>query len=588
YILPSVKWEKDVTVTIPEGGTLTNQGTLKNEGELKGDGTLRNEGKISNEGTIAIKGSIISSKDAQITGEPVFSAEDEAEKEKEELRDYIEEAKEVIDDMEKLSEEEKEAAKKVLDEQYETILKDLKDSDSRKTFEQAKKQGEDQIDQIVTEQNKKQYENDTDPEQGTTITGSISVSGDASTDDVKVTLRIGNTILKEAGLDEDGKYTFHQVPDGVYNIVTSNKTQQKTSYVTVKNGVVQLEKETLLDDKNTTVKVKNGAPDVCVDGLDEVFKTDAYENATKEDASDLMQSEVRLTASRSKNPSDMIKQAMPENKEVTRYMEFTTDLYLTWSSGATKVFPLSDTGTLLLVAVPLKNSEKGKTGYQVYRSHIEDGTEVVETLPQLSEAERVAPEKEGFYMDADYAYIYCQKFSTYAIAYDKKNAEEATTTVQPTTEAAATTAAQATTEAAATVSKDAKKKTAKKETVSGNDLAKLKNLPLLLAKGKGGNKKISLSWLKVKKTTKYEIYWSVCDGKTNYKLLKRTNKTSSEHKKLSNKRAYKYFVIAYRTVKGKKEYLAKSPTLHVAMKQDKKTNVKKVTANYKTLTLQNK
>ena len=27
----------------------------------------------------------------------------------------------------------------------------------------------------------------------------------------------------------------------------------------------------------------------------------------------------------------------------------------------------------------------------------------------------------------DYAYIYCQKFSTYAIVYDKKNAEEAIT-----------------------------------------------------------------------------------------------------------------------------------------------------------------
>ncbi len=386
-------------------------------------------------------------------------------------------------------------------------------------------------------------------------------------------------------VNEDAKLTVPEdtdvtIPEGT--TINNNGTLDVKGNVTVKNGVVQMDKESILDDKNTSVKVKNGAPDVCVDGLDKVYQTTAYQEAVKEDPTDLMQSEVRLTASRSKNPSNLIKQALPENEEVTRYMEFTTDLYLSWSSGDTKVVPLSDTGTLLLVAVPLKNSEKGKTGYQVYRSHIEDGTEVVETLPQLSEAERNAPEKEGFYMDADYAYIYCQKFSTYAIAYDKENAGEVTT------EAAVTTAAQATTEAAA-VSKDAKKKkTAKKDTVSGNDLAKLKNLPLLLAKGKGGNKKISLSWLKVKKATKYEIYWSYCDGKTNYKLLKRTGNKNAEHKKLSNKRAYKYFVIAYRTVKGKKVYLAKSPTLHVAMKQDKKTNVKKVTANYKTLTLQKK
>ena len=51
------------------------------------------------------------------------------------------------------------------------------------------------------------------------------------------------------------------------------------------------------------------------------------------------------------------------------------------------------------------------------------------------------------------------------------------------------------------------------------------------------------------------------------------------HKNLNNKREYKYFTVAYKMSGGKKVYLGRTNTVHVAMPQASKTNVLKVTVN---------
>lgn len=121
--------------------------------------------------------------------------------------------------------------------------------------------------------------------------------------------------------------------------------------------------------------------------------------------------------------------------------------------------------------------------------------------------------------------------------------------------------------------------------MSGDELNNRDDLPLLLAKGIGGDKKISLSWLKYKGAMGYEVYWSYCNGKKVYKKVTSTKKLKATHKKLSYKKSYKYFVIAYKIIDGKKVYIAKSPQIHVAMKKDKRTNAKKVITNKSKVTL---
>ncbi len=116
--------------------------------------------------------------------------------------------------------------------------------------------------------------------------------------------------------------------------------------------------------------------------------------------------------------------------------------------------------------------------------------------------------------------------------------------------------------------------------LNGNQVSKLK-LPILLAKGKGGKQQITLSWLKVKDADGYEAYWSYCDGGKNYKKFAtvKNGKLTVTQKKLKNSKQYKYFVVAYKMVDGKKVYIARSNYLHVAMLDNKQTNAKSVSVN---------
>lgn len=114
----------------------------------------------------------------------------------------------------------------------------------------------------------------------------------------------------------------------------------------------------------------------------------------------------------------------------------------------------------------------------------------------------------------------------------------------------------------------------------GSQVSKLK-LPILLATGKGGNRKITISWRSYEDADGYDCYWSYCDGKRSYKKLAtvKAAKDRVTSRRLANNRRYKYFVAAYKLIDGKKVYIAKSNTLHVALKDAKATNAKKVTVN---------
>lgn len=114
---------------------------------------------------------------------------------------------------------------------------------------------------------------------------------------------------------------------------------------------------------------------------------------------------------------------------------------------------------------------------------------------------------------------------------------------------------------------------------SGTELYK-KTLPFFLMKGKGTGTRIDLTWAKVKGATGYDVYWSYCNGKNNFNKLANVPKSQKyADKNLNNKREYKYFTVAYKMSGGKKVYLGRTNTVHIAMPQASKTNVLKVTVN---------
>ncbi|MCI8337632.1 MAG: hypothetical protein HFH62_02960 [Lachnospiraceae bacterium] len=128
--------------------------------------------------------------------------------------------------------------------------------------------------------------------------------------------------------------------------------------------------------------------------------------------------------------------------------------------------------------------------------------------------------------------------------------------------------------------------------LTGNQIEKRKDLPLQLAVGKQkGSRGIKLTWRKVKDCSGYEVYWSYCDGKQNYKKLKTVKsigKCQAIHKKLKKNRAYKYYVVTYTLTDGRKNYKSKSPVIHVAMKGEKHTNARKIKVNKSKVTLKAK
>ena len=106
-----------------------------------------------------------------------------------------------------------------------------------------------------------------------------------------------------------------------------------------------------------------------------------------------------------------------------------------------------------------------------------------------------------------------------------------------------------------------------------------------------GNK-VTAGWGKVKGASSYVIYANYCDQKNCKKIRTVSGKTTSINitkvngKKFNPKKNLKFYVVAYKTVKGKKVKLAKSITAHApGSKNSKRTNVTGVTVKKAAFTL---
>lgn len=122
--------------------------------------------------------------------------------------------------------------------------------------------------------------------------------------------------------------------------------------------------------------------------------------------------------------------------------------------------------------------------------------------------------------------------------------------------------------------------------LSGKAVYRLK-LPIFFATGKAQKNSIVVSWRKYPGAVGYDVFWHYCDGSINYKKAGtvKNGKLSMTHKNLRSNREYKYFVAAYKMVKGRKIYIAKSNEMHVAMKQARTANAVSIKVNRTTVIL---
>ena len=141
------------------------------------------------------------------------------------------------------------------------------------------------------------------------------------------------------------------------------------------------------------------------------------------------------------------------------------------------------------------------------------------------------------------------------------------------------------------------KYTVKKENTkpSGPTKAEKKAAKIALDGGvvaRSSGKKVTASWGAVKGASSYVIYANCCDQKNCKKIRTVSGKTTSINitkvngKKFNPKKNLKFYVVAYKTVKGKKVKLAKSIMAHApGSKNSKRTNVTGVKVKKASFTL---
>ena len=97
----------------------------------------------------------------------------------------------------------------------------------------------------------------------------------------------------------------------------------------------------------------------------------------------------------------------------------------------------------------------------------------------------------------------------------------------------------------------------------------------------------------MKDADSYDVFAAYCEGNSKYKKIKtvsgKTNKFVIKKlagKKLNSKRNVKYYVVAYKTIDGKKVKLARSLNAHVVGSANKGwTNIKSIKVTKKAVTL---
>ena len=242
---------------------------------------------------------------------------------------------------------------------------------------------------------------------GTITDGNVPIAG------VTVTIR-GNNITKQTTYtDQNGNYSFSDIPPGEYNIIAvSPENVIRTIIISVTNANttdanIQMPEE---GKKDSVVTISKDTPDVVVGYLDQQFTSgdDAYVGS---DSNNTVKIELTVEE-QSEDVADGAEniQELADGRKVDMYLDL--ELTKTVTGATPSVETLPETESLLKIIIPYDLS--GKTNVKVYRVH----SSIAEALPEIEYSADVQT-SECFMVDNtdDQVIVWADKFSTYAIAY---------------------------------------------------------------------------------------------------------------------------------------------------------------------------
>lgn len=501
-----------------------------------------------------------------------------------------------VDKLKNLSDAQKEEAKENIRKQAEEAKKNVDKSSDVTAVTETQEKAENVLIETVDQAKVADYNKSKDNGAAGKVDLVIAGDPDDKNKSYQVGLKVGNTEVEKAQNVKGGENaSFDKIPDGVYNLVVSDGEHHSTTMVIVKEGTSTTLGNTAVSAKNTTVETQLNAPDVAAGGLDKIYNTDVFTENKK--AVEAVQSgkgnvDIKLLVDNKNEDADIVNQ-IPQEKTCDEFIDFKVLMTVMNADGTSEDFDIKDTKDLVLLAKPLSDEEKNRTGYMLYRKHSDGVTEQVEKLPELAEAERTNTSHEGFYIEGDYLYVWAQKFSVYALAYDKETKPVPSVSESPVS--SATPSASAT--PSVTPQQPSEEPTVTEPAVSSVSAKHLrKNSLIMNAKLKVSQKgnKIRVSWGKLKEASGYDVYVQYCGKKFTAKSLNSVNNGNKgkikirkvNGKKLKLKKNYKIYVQAYKMNGDRKVVLGKTITAHiVGRKNTKSTNVKAIKLAKKTFKL---
>lgn len=253
---------------------------------------------------------------------------------------------------------------------------------------------------------------------GITVDGTVTDPSNPSS--ITVTIEHGNTVIASVAIVGSRTYnfSFSNIPNGVYNLVSDNGSYKVTRAVTVSGADVRgIQIDMSGGNTQSVVDIVTGdTPPAAVDGLPKLFEDDdIYKPEDKAVVAANGTVEIKLAVEKQDAPADAEKiDNAASGQTVSLYLDLSIIKSQFDDTGVlldeAKLTNLN--GNLITITFELPDDLKGKSSLTVYRVH----NGVTEALTSTPNADG-----ETAVISGGFVTLCVCKFSTYAVAYTPEN-----------------------------------------------------------------------------------------------------------------------------------------------------------------------
>ena len=259
-----------------------------------------------------------------------------------------------------------------------------------------------------------------------TLSGNVTASdGTAAASGATVKLCSGSEVIAETKTDNNGSYSFGNVPSGVYNLTAKKDGKGATESVEIE--AANTTKDIQLPSKAvaTEVQVAGDAPAATVSGMNEslIDKLIAAEDNTMTSLGEGERLEVKLNVKddAGENEKSDIQEKAP-NKSNWDFINMDVD----WTKYKTESGTESQTGngdiknTVEVLAIRVPYNMSGKRDIVIYRHHVDATSSIAEVTaltPYATEPAEGSYDDGHCYIGDNYIVIYSRQFSAFGIGY---------------------------------------------------------------------------------------------------------------------------------------------------------------------------